>query len=386
MVGCHCPTYCDGATNCSCSSSILLVTYDRCGLHLHHSVSFCISFSNYWPEIFSASWKFTISVAVRSSLLDDVFWNWKEGPMCIPWNLDWPLFLFRDARMCNRQCLHSNMIGMLCIASWSPSRAIQTILRCPRPESSVLIPDWTDCRLGFVVDNVDLGGSQFPESILERLYSAHASQQNVVTLEFGSPCSPRSALFAHDLNRHDWQRVAPISHEVFRLQRWVSCFHDKNVFRNHLAHFLCLFRQRVAPICHVPFQRRDSYCHQMNLFGFYSFRQRVAPISLIDSLFVKRIYIDLLGMGRFLPSCTVLVWAPTTGCPDLSRLGFGSGWFDWKFLDCCTTCPSGRWACSEPNSLFQSWRKEIFGGGRGDMKTFSYMTSPSSILTTFGIQ
>ena len=54
----------------------------------------------------------------------------------------------------------------------------------------------------------------------------------------------------------------------------------------------------------------------------------------------------------FLPSCTVLVWAPTTGCPDLSRLGFGIGWFDWKHLDCCTTCPSGRWACSEPNSSF----------------------------------
>ena len=54
-----------------------------------------------------------------------------------------------------------------------------------------------------------------------------------------SRCAPRSALFAHDLNRHGWQRVAPISHEVFRLQRWVSCFHDKNVFRNHLAHFLC---------------------------------------------------------------------------------------------------------------------------------------------------
>ena len=47
----------------------------------------------------------------------------------------------------------------------------------------------------------------------------HASQQNVVTLEFGSPCSPRSALFAHDLNRNGLQRVAPISHEVFLLQR-----------------------------------------------------------------------------------------------------------------------------------------------------------------------
>ena len=57
--------------------------------------------------------------------------------------------------------------------------------------------------LDFVVDlveeRVDLGGSQFTESILERWYFAPASQQNVVILDFGSPCSPRSALFAHDL-------------------------------------------------------------------------------------------------------------------------------------------------------------------------------------------
>ena len=77
--------------------------------------------------------------------------------------------------------------------------------------------------LDFVVDlveeRVDLGGSQFSESILERWYSAHASRKNVVTLEFGSPCSPRSALFAHDLNCHDQQRVSPFFHEVFCLQR-----------------------------------------------------------------------------------------------------------------------------------------------------------------------
>ena len=77
--------------------------------------------------------------------------------------------------------------------------------------------------IDFVVDlveeRVDLGGSQFSESILERLCSVHASQQNVVTLEFGSPCSSRSALFAHDLIRHGLQRVAPFYHELFRLQR-----------------------------------------------------------------------------------------------------------------------------------------------------------------------
>ena len=60
--------------------------------------------------------------------------------------------------------------------------------------------------IDFVVDlfeeRVDLGGSQFSESILERWYSAHASQRNVVVLEFGSPCPPRSPLSTHD-SRHD---------------------------------------------------------------------------------------------------------------------------------------------------------------------------------------
>ena len=55
------------------------------------------------------------------------------------------------------------------------------------------------CMFDFVVDLVEervvLGGSQFSESFLERWYSAHASQQSVVVLEFGSPCPPRSPLF-----------------------------------------------------------------------------------------------------------------------------------------------------------------------------------------------
>ena len=59
-----------------------------------------------------------------------------------------------------------------------------------------------DFVVGLVEEHVDLGGSQFFESILERWYSAHASQRNVVFLEFGSPCSLRSALLAHDA-RHD---------------------------------------------------------------------------------------------------------------------------------------------------------------------------------------
>ena len=75
--------------------------------------------------------------------------------------------------------------------------------------------------IDFVVDlveeHVDLDGSQFSESILERWYSARASQRNVVVLEFGSPCPPRSPPLTHDSSCHDQQWVFPFSYEVFHL-------------------------------------------------------------------------------------------------------------------------------------------------------------------------
>ena len=40
-------------------------------------------------------------------------------------------------------------------------------------------------------EHVEMGGSQFSESILERWYFARISQRNVVVLEFGNPCLPR---------------------------------------------------------------------------------------------------------------------------------------------------------------------------------------------------
>ena len=48
--------------------------------------------------------------------------------------------------------------------------------------------------------------------------------------------------------------------------------------------------------------------------------------------------------------------------------------------------PSGCRATSERNSFIQSCFKKVFGGGRGDAYTFSKMTCPVSIRTTFGKQ
>ena len=55
-----------------------------------------------------------------------------------------------------------------------------------------------DSVVDLVEEHVDLDGSQFSESIVERWYSGRVSQRNVVVLEFGSPCPPRSPLISHD--------------------------------------------------------------------------------------------------------------------------------------------------------------------------------------------
>ena len=98
-----------------------------------------------------------------------------------------------------------------------------------------------------------------------------------------------------------------------------------------------------------------------------------------------------------------------SGCPDRSQIGFGIGWVGWNNFACRETSPRGCRATSsrgcratssrgcratsscgcrstfEPKSFVQSWRKEIFGGGRGEMCAFSYKTSPVFNLSTFGI-
>ena len=98
---------------------------------------------------------------------------------------------------------------------------------------------------------------------------------------------------------------------------------------------------------------------------------------MFNSFFIKKERVSIpWERDVFLPPGAVLGSLPTTGCSVLSWSGFGFGWFIWELLNCWTTCPSGRWATSEPNSFIQSCFKEIFGGGRSDAYTFSYMTSP----------
>ena len=64
-------------------------------------------------------------------------------------------------------------------------------------------------------------------------------------------------------------------------------------------HNICVFQQRVAPFCHVPFQRWDSCCHQMNVFGFFLFQQRVAPFYRFWQFFSWKNVYRFPGNGTF---------------------------------------------------------------------------------------
>ena len=248
--------------------------------------------------------------------------------MYIQWSFDWPLFLSRDARMCNRQCLHSSMIGMLCTASQGPSQAIQTVLRCPRPESSVLTLDWTGRRFGFVVDlveeHVGLGGSQFSESILERLCSAHASQQNVVILEFGSPCSLSFSIVCSWLESSWFTTGCPdLSRSVSSPTLNLMLSWQERVWQPS-GTFSVFVSTKGCP---------DLSCASSTLRLLLSSDERVwvlvvsttgLPRSIQETVSSWKEFTSISWeRDVFLPSCTVLVSAPTTGCPDLSVLTTG---------------------------------------------------------------
>ena len=91
-------------------------------------------------------------------------------------------------------------------------------------------------------------------------------------------------------------------------------------------------------------------------------------------------------MFRFLENGALLFEGKQRVSPFYHHLGLDLVGLIVNFMLVEQLSLSGCRATSEPNSSIQSCFKEIFGGGRGDAKTFSYMASPVSIRTTFGIQ
>ena len=82
--------------------------------------------------IFSLLWSFPISVAMMSSLLNDIILN-REKVQRVLNDASALHFLSRDARRCNILCLDSNTIGIICIAFQGLCRTIQTAPHCTCP-------------------------------------------------------------------------------------------------------------------------------------------------------------------------------------------------------------------------------------------------------------
>ena len=117
---------------------------------------------------------------------------------------------------------------------------------------------------------------------------------------------------------------------------------------------------------------------------------RFALFYLRTEFFVQRIHTDLLTNGDVFLSSFI-----SSGRPDLSRIGFGVSWVDWKKLGLSNNFPF--WLSSNfPFWLMHNFWTQLplsirdvrraLVGDRGDMYAFSYKTSPVFSLTTFGIQ
>ena len=161
--------------------------------------------------------------------------------MYVQWNLDRPLFLSRDARMCNRRCVHPNMIGMLCTASLGPSRTVQTALRCPRPDSFAISSYWTGCGLCFVVDLVEEHADLVVFDLLNQFRNTRALRMihNRMRQSSNSEINVHHVLIARDLIRHGLQRVVPFRHELFVSNVEAYAFMKRTCFAT-IRHIICM--------------------------------------------------------------------------------------------------------------------------------------------------
>ena len=112
----------------------------------------------------------------------------------------------------------------------------------------------------------------------------------------------------------------------------------------------CLARWSLELACDAVWTSSDSrgfWCWEVvkcRTFGVWQSKRKWSYWSLE----VTRINIDLLRKNVFLPSFML------SSRPDVSRIGFGVGWFDVKNLICRTTSPSGCRTTFEPHSLVHS--------------------------------
>ena len=210
-------------------------------------------FQNMRLMIFFLFWSFPISVAMRSSLLDDVVWNW-EKVQCILDDASIGFTFFQEMPAC--------AIDDAFTPIWYTFFALRLRVRLEQFKQlhvahvlNHFLWRRTEWVVGFffVVDLVEEivgeGGSRSSWQVHEHDSSQLVSQQNVAIRVFWSRCQPRLTLIARDLH-HGKQRVSPFYHDLFHLQRWSLCFHESNVFGKLLARDLCHGKQRVSPFYH----------------------------------------------------------------------------------------------------------------------------------------
>ena len=99
---------------------------------------------------------FAVPSTTRSSLFNDVVWDWENIQSPLVKMLAGIRFLSRDVHKCNRLFLDSNKEGILSIALWELFRINQIAPHCPFHESSFLILHWLGCRHYFVADRLEV--------------------------------------------------------------------------------------------------------------------------------------------------------------------------------------------------------------------------------------
>ena len=108
--------------------------------------------------------------------------------------------------------------------------------------------------------------------------------------------------------------------------------------------------------------------------------------AIINSTIIFGLFHNCIGQSRYsevnvhlFERCGRTSWLSSHNGSPRSIMIWICVWFCWLGTQCLSNNFS-------TNSFTQSCLKDIFGGSRGDAYTFSYMTSPVSIRTTFAIQ
>ena len=135
------------------------------------------------------------------------------------------------------------MIGMLCTAFWDPFDVAHIL--------NHFLWFWTKWVIGLFCRRSCWRACRSGWFSIFWINSRTLVLCSCFTTECGNPGIRKSMFTSFSIVFMTW--IVMINNGSLRsftkccLQRWNFRFHDMNVFENYLAHFLCLFQQRVSP-------------------------------------------------------------------------------------------------------------------------------------------